>query len=192
MGRISLSFRQKLILSFLLSSQLLYGAELEGVKIPDKVVCEGQEVPLHGAGLRTATFLKIKVFVLAVYSPVRIQKQDWKNLNHRPMCFHLTYLRDFDAKDVDKAWDYQFKESAEHSYPLLKEHIVDVKKFFGEIKNDRTQHFALVGDSTKIYENGMLQGEIKGEDFQKSFLSIWLGKNPPTQELQQGILGEAK
>lgn len=192
MGRFSLSFRQKIILSFLLSSQLLYGAELEGVKIPDKVLCEGQEVPLHGAGLRTATFLKIKVFVLAFYSPVRIQKPDWKNLNQRPMCFHLTYLRDFDAKDVDKAWDYQFKESAEHNYPQLKDHIMEVKKYFGEIKGDRAQHFNMVGDVTKIYENGKLQGEIKGTDFQKSFLSIWLGKNPPTEELQEGILGEAK
>jgi hypothetical protein len=192
MGCFSLSFRKKIVISLLLSSQLLYGAEIEGVKIPDKVMCEGQELPLHGAGLRTATFLKIKVFVLAFYSPVRIQKPDWKNLNQRPMCFHLTYLRDFDSKDVDKAWDYQFKESSEHNYPELKEHIMDVKKYFGEIKGDRAQHFSLVGDTTRIYENGKLQGEIQSADFQKSFLSIWLGKNPPTKVLQEGILGDAK
>lgn len=179
MGCFTLSLRQKILIALLLLPQLSLSAELEGVDVPKSVVCEGQETPLHGHGLRTATLLRIKIYVLAFYS---------QNLNSRPMCFHITYLKNFSDKDVDRAWDYQFKESGEHSYPLLKDHLVELKKYFGEISGERKQTIALVGDTTRFYENGKLKGEIKSEDFQKNFLSIWFGKNPPTEELQEALL----
>jgi hypothetical protein len=156
-----------------------YSAELEGVKIPPTTICEGKEIPLHGFGIRTATIFKIKVYVLGFYS---------ENLDSRPMCFHLTYLNDFSGKDVDRAWDYQFKESAEHKYPEFKNHVEELKKFFGEITGERTQFIQLTNETTKFYENGKLKGEIQSMDFQKTFLSIWFGKNPPTKELKEALL----
>lgn len=179
MGCFSLPVRQKILGLLLLSSQLGFATELEGVKVLPKMSCEGQEVPLHGFGLRTATLLKIKIYVLAFYS---------QDLTSRPQCFHITYLKVFSDKDVDRAWDYQFEESAEHRYPEFKTHLETLKKAFGEIKGDRTQTITLSAESTKLYENGKLQGEIKGLDFQKTFLSIWFGKNPPTEELKKALL----
>jgi hypothetical protein len=179
MGRFSLSFCKKILIFLGLFSQLSQALELEKVKIPDSLNCEGQETPLHGYGLRTATVFKIKVYVLALYS---------QDLEARPMCFNITYLKDFNNKDVDRAWEYQFKESAEHKYPELKEHLSLLGDFFGEIKGPRSQNISLVNDTTKFYENGILKGEIKGKDFQKAFLSIWFGKNPPTKELKKGLM----
>lgn len=193
MGCLTLSFYKKsLTLLIAFFSLGAFALEIEGVKIPDKITCEGKEIPLSGAGLRTATFLKVRVFVLAVYAPTKILKGKGAELDQRPMCFEMTYLREFDNEDVDKAWDYQFKESSTHDYPGLKDHVKDVKKYFGEIKGDRKESFSLVEGTTKVYENGELKGEIKGEDFQKSFLSIWFGPNPPTKHLQESILNEGK
>jgi hypothetical protein len=89
---------------------------------------------------------------------------------------------------VDKAWGFQFKESSMHPYPELEGHVKEIQKFFGEIKGERTENFVLEEGSTKIYENGALKGEIKGSEFQKNFLSLWFGKKPPTQELQEELL----
>ena len=191
MGSITLPIFQKmkfLTLVLILLPLNLYAREVEGVKISPTIKCEEKEIPLSGAGVRTATFLKVRIFVLAVYAPIKIKTGKGEELDQRPLCFELTYLRAFDNEDVDKAWDFQFKESAEYEYPSLKEDIMDIKKFFGEIKGDRKQSFSLTVDSTKVYENGELKGEIKGRDFQKSFLSIWFGKNPPTKHLQEEIL----
>ena len=191
MGRFTLSFCKKVIFlfwGFSLLTGLIQAAEIEGVKIPATIICDGKELPLSGAGLRTATFLNIKVYVVAVYAPEKIKTGNLAELEQRPLCFEMTYLKEFDSEDVDKAWDFQFKESGQHNYPALKEDVMNIKKYFGEIKGDRKESFTLTGETTKVFENGELKGEIKGKDFQKSFLSIWFGTNPPTKDLQKDLL----
>ena len=39
--------------------------------------------------------------------------------------------------------------------------------------------------------NGAVKGTIKGDDFAKAFLSIWLGGDPPNPEIKAGLLGGA-
>ena len=193
MGRFTLPVHQKIIsllfFFFTLPSPWAYGArEIEGVKIPETMKCEGKEVPLSGAGLRTATFLKVKVFVLAVYAEKKILKGNDGTLAQRPVCFDITYLREFDNEDVDKAWDFQFKESSDHDYPTLKADVETLKSYFGKIKGDKKESLSLIEGTTKIYENGEFKGVINGGDFQKSFLSLWYGPKPPTEELQNSLL----
>lgn len=175
------------IIGFLFISSA-FALELEGVNIPQTLKCAEVETALSGYGLRTATWLRIKVYVLAVYAPKKITKDDGANPTARPLCFELTYLKDFDNDDVDKAWDYQFKESSQHSYAGLKDDIMNVKKYFGPIKGERKESFVLTEDKTFLYENGALKGEIAGKDFQRSFLSMWFGTNPPSPELKESLL----
>jgi len=177
-----------LFLGLILYSGLVFATEFEGVKIPPTTICEGKEIPLSGYGIRKYSIFKIRVFVLAVYAPKAIRKGTGMDLEQRPLCFEMTYLRDVDEEDVNKAWEFQFKDSSQHDYPALKEDVMNLTKYFGEIKGERKESFYLSTDSTKIYEDGAFKGEIKGKDFQKSFLSIWFGTNPPTKQLQKQIL----
>lgn len=190
MGSFSLSFLKKILIFFCAFYLSLSWASrtIEGVVIPNEFKCDQKDVKLSGAGLRTATFFKIKIYVLALFADERIKTGVESELSQRPICFVMTYLRDFDESDVDRAWDYQFKESAEYQYPDLKKHIHELKSFYGAIKNERRQTIELVNDSTKFYENDKLKGEIKSKDFQRSFLSMWFGKNPPTEDLKKSLL----
>jgi hypothetical protein len=190
MGRFSLSFFKKILIAFFVIplSFAQADATIEGVGIPTSFKCAEKEVPLSGSGLRTATFFKIKIYVLSLYAAVKIKNGAPEELDQRPICFVMTYLKDFNEKDVDRAWDYQFKESGEYSYPELKKNIQELKGFFGGISGSRRQTIELSADSTKFYENDTLRGEIKGSEFQKTFLSIWFGKNPPTQDLKDSLL----
>jgi hypothetical protein len=183
MGRFTLSIQQKSLsaLTLLLLSTQVLAKEVAGVNIPETYDCGGKTLPFQGAGLRTATWIKIKVYVLAYYAAE-------KKAPATPSCFNLTYLRDFDQEDVDKAWAFQFKDSSMHPYPQLEEHVKEIQQYFGEIKGERSENFVLEEGSTKIYENGILKGEIKGAEFQKNFLSLWFGKKPPTKELQEELL----
>ena len=73
-------------------------AEVAGVKLEDKVSIQpgGPELVLNGAGLRTKTFLKVKVYVAALYvterskDPVAIVTLD------APKTVRLTLMRDVD------------------------------------------------------------------------------------------------
>lgn len=190
MGRITLPFFKKILTGFFVIFLSLAQANstIEGVTIPALMKCDGKDVPISGSGLRTATFFKIKIYVLSLYAGEKIKSGAPDELEQRPLCFVMTYLKDFDEKDVDRAWDYQFKESADFTYPDQKKHIQQLKDFFGGIRGERKQTIELSLDSTKFYENDTLKGEIKGREFQKTFLSIWFGKNPPTQDLKDALL----
>ncbi len=188
MGRFSLSIRKALVL--ILISGAASAAELEGIKLRDTMTCAGAELPLQAAGLRAAPVFNIRVYVLAMYSGAPLPKglKD-PNIDKRPMCFEVHYMRDVEKKKVDEAWEYQFEESSEYPYPALKEHITLLKKFFGKIKANKGVHlFELTDTSTKVYENGELKGEIPGKEFGKNFLSVFFGKNPPTEDLKEALM----
>lgn len=188
MGCFSLSIRKALV--FLLLAGPVSAAEVDGVKLRDSMTCGGAELPLQAAGLRSATIFGIRVYVLAMYSPSQLPGglKD-PNIDKRPMCFEVHYLRDVEKEKVDQAWEYQFDESSEYPYPQLKEHIKLLQKFFGKIKANKGVHlFELTETGTRVFENGELKGEIPGKEFGKNFLSVFFGKNPPTKDLKEALL----
>jgi hypothetical protein len=191
MGSFSLSIRKALALYFLLTS-FVVAKTIEGVNFPDERECSQEELPLQGVALRKATVFGIKVYAFAYYSKNPIKNPESAAFNERPICMEAVYLRDFSDKDVNRAWDYQFKESSQFPYDELKKDIEDVKLFFGEIKGERKESFILTKEKTIFLENSKQVGEINGINFQKNFLSIWFGKNPPTKEFQKELLNPIK
>lgn len=189
MGRITLSIRKTLITFVFALSLPAFAAEVEGVKLKDKMNCGGTELPLVAAGLRDATIFNIRVYVLAMYAPAVVPSLTDPNVEKRPMCFEVHYLRDVEKAKVDEAWEFQFKESSEYPYPKLAEDIKLLQKFFGEIKADKGIHlFELLENSTKVYETGAYKGEIPGKEFGKNFISVFYGKNPPTKKLREALM----
>ncbi len=47
------------------------------------------------------------------------------------------------------------------------------------------------GAGIQVDVNGAAKGTIKGDDFARALLSIWLGPQPPNLELKSGLLGGA-
>jgi hypothetical protein len=170
-----------LLTCLLLSLPVAQARTVHGVEFPETRSCQGVNLPLQGTGLRTATWMKIKIFVLGYYAQE-------KQVTSRPVCFDIVYLRDFDEADSNKGWRFQFDESSVHPYPKLEDHVKTIQEFFGEIKGARKQSLELVGDVTKVYENGAYKGEIKSEEFQKNFLGLWFGPKPPTKKFQKELL----
>lgn len=172
MGRFTLLIQQAIVLFVLF---------LNPLRAESGLTIDGETLPLLSKATRTATVFKIKIYVVAFFGKT-------KKVTDRPLGIEITYLRDFDKGDVDRAWDYQFKESSDYDYKTEAEDLVALKKLFGDISGDRKHLFYLKNDVTQIYENGKLKGEIKGSDFQKNFISLWFGKNPPTPEVKKELL----
>ena len=47
------------------------------------------------------------------------------------------------------------------------------------------------GAGVSVSVNGTVKGTIKGDDFAKALLAIWLGADPPNPEIKAGLLGGA-
>ena len=58
-------------------------------------------------------------------------------------------------------------------------------------KGDRLTFTSKPGAGVTVNVNGAVKGTIKGDDFAKAFLAIWLGADPPNPEIKAGMLGGA-
>lgn len=189
MGRLSLPLSKTLTVFALLLALDSHARDFAEIKIPDTMRCGDKTLPLQSAALRTFTWLKIRVYVVALYSEHLFTGLKDPKIGARPACYELTFLRDVDNNDTDKAWEAQFNDSSEYPYPDLPKHIQFLKDSYGAIEGERKHVFALLpGGVTEIWENEKKKGEIKGEEFQKNFLSIWYGKKPPSDEVKAGLL----
>lgn len=165
------------------------GREISGVHVPGtRTTAEGRTLTLIGAGIRTATLLNVKVYVAALYAPTRVPRPE-ALLKARPLWMDFTFLRNVDEERGDEAWQYQFKQSVPDPYPGMEEDVLRLTAFFGPIRKHDVQSFYLDGDKTTVYVNGNVKGAISGANFQKAFMTIWVGPKPPTQALKRALLG---
>jgi hypothetical protein len=169
----------------------LHGLEMHGVKVPKERAVGDRTLVLNGAGLRTATLLNIKVYVAALYLP-EASSDPRTVMDARPVWMDFTFVREVDEKRGDEAWRFQFKESVPDPYPGLERDVRTLTDLFGPIRKFGVQSFHLDGDETKVYENGEYKGRVQGAEFQKAFMSIWMGPKPPTEALKNALLGEVR
>ncbi|MFZ4712143.1 MAG: chalcone isomerase family protein [Bacteriovoracaceae bacterium] len=158
----------------------LHAKVIEGMEIPDSLDCAQVDLPLKASGVRTVTFFKVKIFTLALYA----KSSDFKSY---PQCFELTYFRDFSNQQVDDAWDFQYKESNTFQYPEINTDLKTLQNLLTEIKDQRKERFVILPGKTQVFENGVLKGEILGDNFQKTFISLWTSEKGPVDSFKQEL-----
>jgi hypothetical protein len=105
-----------------------------------------------------------------------------------PVKFKLTYLRNFDAKEIVKATNEQWthlgksKLSAKYDTKLLSI-WPDIKK-----GDSLTLITSEQGVST-FYHNDKKTGQIEEPEFSSDFLAIWLDENTSEPKLRKQLLG---
>jgi long-chain acyl-CoA synthetase len=159
------------------------------VDVAEETRVDNQTLKLNGAGVRSATVLHVKIYVAAFYAPTQLNTEDEVLASPGPLYLQLTYVRSFDKARVQKAWVWQFEQSGTYTYDGFERDKKILVDSFGEIKKGGVESIALVGDETRIYDDGVLKSTIKGRDFQKAFLSMWFGKKPVMTELKANLLG---
>ena len=169
---------------------LAQGKECKGVNLPDQAQVDGSNLTLNGLGLRQATALKINVYVAALY--VAKTSTDSKALlgANTPSELILQFVRNVGADDLRKGWSEGFEKNSNDQLPALKERIAMLNGWMADVKTgERLTFIHKPGTGLQVDMNGTVKGIIKGDDFAKAFLSIWLGAEPPNPEIKAGLLG---
>lgn len=164
--------------------------ECKGVDFADQIQAEGSTLVLNGLGLRQATVFKINVYVAALY--VAKTSNDPKALlgagTSSAMILH--FVRDVAAGDLRKAWTEGFEKNARDQLPVLKERIALLAGWMVDVKaGERLTFIYKPGAGVQVDVNGVVKGTVKGDDFARAFLSIWLGDEPPNPGVKAGLLG---
>jgi hypothetical protein len=161
------------------------------------------ELQFQGAGVRSVTIFgwDIKVYVAGMYTAAAAADADTlflfqyedhthvQDLVRVPMQLDFTFLRSVNAHKVKEAWKYQWEQSVDHrEYDEYRDHRDSFLSWFGPIVVGGTESVQLLPDGRTIVID-TTKGVIACHDFQKSFLSMWFGKNAVAPDLKDGLLG---
>jgi hypothetical protein len=168
------------------------GRECKGVSFPDQATVDGSALTLNGLGLRQATLLKVSVYVAALYVPKTATDPAALLGANAPYQLILQFVRNIGASDLTKGWDEGFAKSAGAQLPALKDRIATFNGWMADVKTgDRLMFTFKPGAGVQVDVNGATKGTVKGDDFGKALLGIWLGAEPPNPEIKAGLLGGA-
>jgi len=163
--------------------------EVEGVNVPPSVEVGDARLLLNGAGVRTKFFFDI--YVGALY----LGKQTTKGAEAIDMdgpkrvLMSMLYGEVGREKLVD-GWIEGFKKNQSKAVMRkLKGRLDLFNAMFSDVKKgDVILLDYLPGEGTAVTIRGERKGVVKGRDFNKALLAVWLGGRPADSDLKRAML----
>jgi hypothetical protein len=169
---------------------LAYSVQVGKESLPDQWTVDGATLVLNGAGPREYGFLKIKVYVAALYVVQRNSSSEGVLDAKTPKVLYTRFLRDVGLKDTLDAWDYYFAQNCTGSCTLPKEQIEAFKALVPVTVAGETQTYLFRADGVELLRNDKSLGVIQGAEFARLLLSTWIGAEPTTPALKKALLGK--
>ena len=148
---------------------------------------------LNGAGLREV--LWIDLYAGGLYlkekekNPLAILEAD------EQMAIKINVVSGFvTQKKMIKGVKAGFKKATFGNIKPLKKRIARFIKFFNEpiVRNDIFDLVYVKDVGIKAFKNDKELGVIEGRDFKYALFKIWLGEDPVSEDLKNGMLGVQK
>ena len=167
-----------LILTFAIAPPATQSAELAGVNMEDTLQVGEKTTTLTGMGIRTKTFLKVKVYVAGLYmenpllDPGKIIGSD----QSKAMVMSFLY-KEVEAEKLQESWRDGFEANTPSAGPDLKKRMDRFVVLFSEsaTKGDRYIFAYEPGRGTTITIRGKVMDTIPGADFASALMAIWFG-----------------
>ena len=162
------------------------GKECRGVNFPDHADVGGSNLTLNGLGLQKATFLRVDVYVVALYVTATSLDPNALINSDGPQKLIVHFLRNVGVEDVRKQWSRDFAHVAPDRPISLMQRVATLNAWLSDVKRDeRLTFIRQPGEGIQVIVNGVVKGTIPGEDFSRDFMSIWVGAAPPSPELRR-------
>ena len=168
----------------------VFGAECLKVKVPESVKAGNTDLVLNGLGIRKATFVKVKVYVAGLYLPQKSGDATKIVGAGQPWQLVLRFVRDVDASDIRDAFEEGFKKNSGDKLAALQPRIETLNARMADFKEG--QYLSFTNDPVQgvaVDVNGAGGSAIKGADFAAALLAVWIGAEPPNEDLKAGLLG---
>lgn len=176
-----------IMLSFLFWTGALLAQEKE-ITLPLKKEIAGLELLLNGTGIRKATVFKIKVYEAGLYLSKKSKIEDEVISGPLPKHIELHFLREVEAQKLRETWPNSFKDN-NTNYSEVQDRVLTLNNAMKDLKKGDVLSFTfLANHTTQCSINKVLAITIPGEDFQKALLRVWLGPQPPNEDLKSGLL----
>jgi len=164
-------------------------AEVEGVRLPERVRLGESELVLNGAGVRTRFFFR--VYVGALYLPRKTAAAPAIIDDPGPKRLLLHMLRELSAERFARALEDGLENNHDAAeLARLEPRVALLRGMFTDARAGDVIRVDMLPDAgTRITVNGAVRGTVPGADFSRALLRIWLGENPADSDLKAALLG---
>lgn len=167
-------------------------AEVAGVRLEEIAKVGDTDLVLNGAGVRTKLFFK--VYVGALYLPVRTADAKAAIADPGPKRVMMRMLRDLDSESLVSALNEGLEKN--HTQAELKALEPKIKELTTLLTADKTIKTGSVifldflpGQGTRVSADGKVRGSVAGDDLYRALLRVWLGERPADADLKNAMLG---
>jgi len=188
---------QKVLISLLLLCSGLFAiakicdaATIKGVQFKDEITVAGQVLSLHGIGVLKWKYI-VDVYLVALYKPKNIEI-DKINTNV-PKRLEYYFFVDMKASDFQNTGFALMARNvgAEKAEGLTRE-LEAFNEFYQDVQEGQRYTLTFVpGKGLEMALDGSSLGVVTGDEFGSAYLSIWLGPDPVSKNLQTGMFDPA-
>ena len=171
-----------------------HGAELEGVRLEDRIRVDGQELQLNGLAVRTRFIFQ--VYVAGLYLPAKATAARVAIESQGPKRIILVMLRDASAEQFVESIEAGMRaNNSEAQIAAVKtqiDQLLAMIRAVGQSKKGAriVLDYAPSDGGTTLFVDGLAQGQLMtGEAFFQALLRIWLGEDPVQPDLKEALLG---
>jgi len=156
------------VLAFALSQLSAY--EEGGITLPATKKLGDKTLVYNGAGTIKKFFFKI--YVIALYVEKKTSDANYLLNKDVPYIIYMHFRHNgiSDEKIID-AWNEGFKKATNGKTDKIKQQIAQFDGYF------------------KGYINNKYKGTVKGFNFKRALLGIWLGNDPRDDDVKEEMLG---
>jgi long-chain acyl-CoA synthetase len=166
---------------------LAHAREVHGVSVADSLTIDGQNLALHGAGLRSKLF--VKVYVGGLYlQDLKVKPSDILE-SPSPKAIKLHFKRDVDNGKIREAWNEGFTNNCAHNCEAFRKDLEKINLFMSDMKEKETMTFFFAPEKVSVYKNDIKKGDVVSKGLAREILAIFLGNKPADKDLKKGMLG---
>ena len=167
-----------MILAFTVVPGTLPAGELAGITLDDTLRIGEKTATLTGMGIRTKTFLKIKVYVAGLYleNPSNDPSAIIDTNQAKAITMNFLY-KEVEGKKLQESWRDGFKANTPAAGPDLKKRMDKFVSLFSAaaMKGDSYIFAYEPGKGTTVTLKDSIKATIPGADFAGALMAIWFG-----------------
>ncbi len=179
-----------MVMVLVVATGVAWSAELADVTMSDEVTVSGKTLVLNGMGLRKKLWVKVYVGGLYLEEETSDPAVVVDPATAKRMVMHFLTNKANKSK-MDSSWEDGFENNAPQAAQEMTAKIDTFKGFFGDMKDGDVVEITYVPEAgTTVTINGNEKGVIEGGAFAAALFSVWVGPEPPTEDLREGLLGK--
>ena len=175
-----------LSISHFILADSLFAAINKGVPFEDRVTVDNIQLDLHGIGLLKWKYL-INVYLVGLYKTEDVPIN--RVLQNVPKRLEFYFFVDMKASDFQKTgFQLMAQNIGEEKAKSLTRELEAFNELYRDVKaGQRYTLTFLPGKGLEMALDEKVLGLVAGDKFANAYLSIWLGPDPVSKALQEGL-----